>query len=91
MLKNILGAALGRRLTAGQSGARGLLIGALAPAIVRRAFGPLGLVIGGAYVAKRLWDRHQANERAGEAIEPSSVAAGDLGPAPDSMKPTARP
>ena len=64
MLGKIIGAAVGRRV-AGRynSGGRGLIIGALAPVVARRAFGPLGLVIGGGYLAKKLYDRSKRRGR----------------------------
>jgi hypothetical protein len=57
MIGKILGAAVGRRIAGRQSGGRGLLLGALAPVIARRAFGPVGLAVGGAWLAKKAWDR----------------------------------
>jgi hypothetical protein len=33
-----------------------MIVGALAPALARRAFGPLGLVLAGGYVAKKIYD-----------------------------------
>ena len=60
MIGKIAGAALGRKLAGRYNGGTGLLVGALAPAIARRAFGPLGLAVGGAWVAKKLWDRRRA-------------------------------
>ena len=57
MIGKIAGAALGRRLAGRNEGGTGFLLGALAPAIIRRPFGPLGLAVGGAWVAKKLWDR----------------------------------
>jgi hypothetical protein len=60
MIGKIVGAAVGRRLAGRYRGGTGLLVGALAPAIARRAFGPLGLAVGGAWVAKKLWDRRRA-------------------------------
>ncbi|HET9639067.1 MAG TPA: hypothetical protein VFP12_07660 [Allosphingosinicella sp.] len=57
MISKIAGAVLGRKLAGRYNGGTGLLVGALAPAIARRAFGPLGLAVGGAWVAKKLWDR----------------------------------
>ena len=60
MIGKIAGAALGRRLAGRHNGGTGLLVGALAPAIAKRAFGPLGLAVGGAWVAKKLWDRRRA-------------------------------
>ena len=57
MIGKIAGAMLGRRLARRDNGGTGLLVGALAPMIARRAFGPVGLAVGGAWVAKKLWDR----------------------------------
>ena len=48
MIGKIAGAAIGRKLAGRYRGGTGLLLGALAPAIARRAFGPLGLAVGGA-------------------------------------------
>jgi hypothetical protein len=61
MIGKIIGAAVGRRL-AGRygSGARGMMVGALVPFIARRAFGPLGLAIGGGYLAKKYYDGRKA-------------------------------
>lgn len=57
MIGKIIGAAVGRRV-AGRygSGGRGMLLGALAPMIARRAFGPLGLAIAGGWAAKKYYD-----------------------------------
>jgi hypothetical protein len=57
MIGKIAGAVLGRKLAGRYNGGTGLLVGALAPVIARRAFGPLGLAVGGAYLAKKVWDR----------------------------------
>ncbi len=64
MIGKIVGAMIGKRI-AGRynSGARGVIIGALAPAIARRAFGPLGLAIGGGYLAKKMYDSRKARRR----------------------------
>ena len=59
MIRNIIGAAVGRRLAGRFGGTRGLLIGAAAPWIARRAFGPVGLAVGGGYLAKKLYDRRR--------------------------------
>jgi DUF1365 family protein len=67
MIGKIAGAALGRRLAGRNEGGSGLLLGALAPAIIRRPFGPLGLAVGGAWVAKKLWDRRRAARTANPA------------------------
>ncbi|HYD36547.1 MAG TPA: hypothetical protein VEA60_02970 [Allosphingosinicella sp.] len=67
MIGKIAGAALGRKLAGRHDGTRGMLLGALAPVIAKRAFGPLGLAVGGAWVAKKVWDRRRAARAAGAA------------------------
>jgi hypothetical protein len=57
MIGKLVGAVIGRRVAGRYNGGTGLLVGALAPALARRAFGPVGLAVGGAWVAKKLWDR----------------------------------
>ena len=66
MIGKIIGAAIGKRV-AGRysSGGRGMIIGALAPVVARRAFGPLGLAIGGGYLAKKLYDRSKRRSASG--------------------------
>lgn len=59
MIGKIFTAALGRRIAGRNEGTKGLIIGALAPAIARRAFGPLGLALAGGYVAKKIYDRRR--------------------------------
>ena len=45
------------------TGGRGMIIGALAPTLARRAFGPLGLALAGGYVAKKVYDSRKARTR----------------------------
>ncbi len=61
MLGKVIGALVGREIDRrdGSSGAKGAVIGALAAGGLRR-LGPLGLAIGGAYVAKKAYDRRKA-------------------------------
>ena len=59
MIRSFIGAAIGRRIAGRSSGTRGMLLGAAAPWIARRAFGPLGLAVGGAYLAKKVYDRRR--------------------------------
>jgi len=59
MIGRIFTAALGRRLAGSNNGTRGALLGAFAPVIARRAFGPLGLALAGGYVAKKIYDRRK--------------------------------
>ncbi|TPG19971.1 hypothetical protein EAH87_09125 [Sphingomonas koreensis] len=61
MIGKIIGALVGREIDRrdGDSGAKGAAIGAVAAGVMRR-LGPLGLVLGGGYVAKRAYDRRRA-------------------------------
>ena len=63
MLGKIIGAAIGRRVAGRNSGAKGVILGAIAPVIARRAMGPLGLVIGGGYLAKKVYDGRKRRSR----------------------------
>jgi hypothetical protein len=65
MIRTIIGALLGRELDRrdGRGGVGGAMVGALATRAVTR-MGPLGMALGGAYVAKKAYDRHRAT-RAG--------------------------
>jgi hypothetical protein len=60
MIGKILGAAIGRKVAGRYNGTTGMLLGALAPVVARRAFGPLGLAIGGGYLAKKYYDSRRA-------------------------------
>lgn len=61
MIGKLLGALIGREIDRrdGDSGIKGAAIGALAAGAVRR-LGPIGLLLGGAYVAKKVVDRRRA-------------------------------
>lgn len=61
MIGKILGAAIGNRIDRrdGKGGVKGALAGAIAAAAIRRA-GPVGLAaMGGAYLAKKLYDKRK--------------------------------
>jgi hypothetical protein len=60
MFGKIIGAAVGRRLAGPDSKGTGTLLGYLAPAIARRGLGPLGLLLAGGYVAKKVMNRRRA-------------------------------
>lgn len=64
MIRTIIGALVGREIDRrdGQGGIGGALVGAAAARAVTR-MGPLGLVLGGAYVAKKAYDRRKAAKR----------------------------
>lgn len=61
MLGSIIGAVIGNRFDRadGRGGLKGALGGALATGAMRR-LGPLGLVLGGAYAAKKIVDGQRA-------------------------------
>ncbi|PZU09583.1 hypothetical protein [Sphingomonas sp.] len=63
MIGKLIGALVGREIDRrdGDSGIKGAVIGAAAPGVLRR-LGPLGIVLGGAYVAKKVYDRRRARK-----------------------------
>ena len=60
MIGRIVGALVGRELDRrdGRGGAKGAIVGAVAIGAMRR-MGPLGMLLGGAYVAKKAYDRRR--------------------------------
>ena len=60
MIGRIIGALVGRELDRrdGRGGVKGVVLGSLAMGGMRR-MGPLGMVLGGAYVAKKAMDRRR--------------------------------
>lgn len=58
MLRTVITALIGREIDRrdGKGGMKGALIGVAASRLLTR-MGPLGLVLGGAYVAKKAYDR----------------------------------
>jgi hypothetical protein len=60
MIGKIVGALIGEKVASRYgTGAKGALIGALAPVVARRLFGPLGLALAGGYAAKKLYDHRK--------------------------------
>ena len=59
MFAKILGALAGEKLAGRNSKMSGALIGAAIPMIARRGLGPLGLVLGAGWAAKKLYDRNR--------------------------------
>ncbi|VXC96104.1 hypothetical protein [Sphingomonas sp. 8AM] len=76
MIRSILGGLIGRELDrrGRDGGAGGAIIGAVAARAVTR-MGPLGWALGGAYVAKKAYDRHKASKVA-TAGQPSRYPPG---------------
>jgi hypothetical protein len=65
MIGRIASAIIGKKIADRYgTGGRGMIIGALAPMIARRAFGPLGLALAGGYVAKKVYDGRKRRTRA---------------------------
>lgn len=64
MIRSIIGALVGREIDRrdGSGGLKGAAFGALAARGLAR-MGPLGLLIGGGYVAKKALDRRRAARR----------------------------
>lgn len=62
MIGRVIGALVGREIDRrdGSSGAKGAVIGMVAAGALRR-LGPLGLILGGGYVAKKAYDRRKAD------------------------------
>lgn len=60
MIGRIIGALVGREVDRrdGRGGLKGAAIGALSVGAMRR-MGPLGLLLGGGYVAKKAYDRRR--------------------------------
>ena len=60
MIGRIIGALVGRELDRrdGSGGLKGAALGAVAMGAMRR-MGPLGMLVGGAYVAKKAYDRRR--------------------------------
>ena len=64
MIGKIVGGLVGKRVAERYgNGLKGAVIGAAIPVVARRAFGPLGLILAGGYVAKRIYDSRR-NSRA---------------------------
>ena len=64
MIRRAIGALVGAEIdrTHGGSAIKGAVIGAVAAGVLRR-MGPLGFVLGGAYVAKKALDRRRDTRR----------------------------
>jgi uncharacterized membrane protein YebE (DUF533 family) len=64
MIGRIIGALVGREIDRrdGSGGMKGMAIGAVAAGALRR-MGPLGLVLGGGYVAKKAYDRRRTERQ----------------------------
>ena len=59
MLGKLAGAFIGEKIAGRNRGLRGALIGAGVAAVARRGLGPLALVAGAGWAAKKMWDKRQ--------------------------------
>jgi hypothetical protein len=65
MIGKIIGGIVGEKIAQKHgNGLKGAALGAIAPALARRVFSPLGLIVAGGYVAKKLWDRKRRAQSA---------------------------
>lgn len=64
MIGRLIGALVGGEISRkeGRSGVAGAMLGAAAVGGMRR-LGPFGLALGGAYVAKKIYDRNRQSRR----------------------------
>ncbi len=64
MIRSAIGALVGREIDRrdGQGGLKGAAVGLVAARLLSR-MGPLGLVLGGGYVAKKAYDRRRESKR----------------------------
>lgn len=64
MIGKVIGALVGREMDRrdGSGGFKGMAMGALIGGGLRR-MGPLGMILGGGYVAKKAYDRRKASRR----------------------------
>ena len=62
MIGKLIGAAVGRAIDRrdGRGGLKGAALGMIATSVLRRA-GPIGLAIGGAFIAKQAYDRRKGD------------------------------
>lgn len=63
LIRAEVGRRIGQRVTANRSGVGGALIGLAAPSIMRRMSMRTGLLVAGAYGAKKLWDKKREMDR----------------------------
>ena len=64
MIGKVIGALVGREMDRrdGSGGLKGAALGALVAGGLRR-MGPLGMILGGGYVAKKAYDRRRASRQ----------------------------
>ena len=72
MLGKLAGAFIGNKMAGRNNGLRGALVGAGVAAIARRGLGPLALVAGAGWAAKKIMEKRQRRPRYPSDAAPSS-------------------
>nr|WP_047168930.1 hypothetical protein [Sphingomonas sp. Y57] len=74
MIGKLIGAFIGHKIDRrdGEGGVKGAVLGAAAAGLVRRA-GPIGLLLGGAYVAKKAFDKRKGGRGAAGGAPPPAA------------------
>ncbi len=72
MFGRVLGAIAGEKLAGRNSRAKGALIGAAIPMIARRGLGPISLVLGAGWLAKKLYDRRHGRTPQAPSVSSSA-------------------
>lgn len=90
LIRAEVGRRVGERVAGKHGGLRGALLGVAAPMVLRRMSARTGLLLAGAYAAKKLWDRKREHDRIRMRLDhvTRSAPAKALRPAPP-LQPTA--
>ena len=90
LIRAEVGRRVGQRMTTNHSGVGGALIGLAAPTLLRRLSMRTGLLLAGAYGAKKLWDKKREMDRTRlplGRVSPPEIDAQPLQPAPTRPEP----
>lgn len=71
MIGKLIGASIGQRLAGRNERAKGALIGAATPWLLKRALTPLGIAALGVWGAKKIYDWRRERRARGDAMMPA--------------------
>ena len=95
LIRAEVGRRIGQRVTSNHSGVGGALIGLAAPALLRRMSMRTGLLVAGAYAAKKLYDKKRDMDHTrmplGRVSRSAPAAAPRSAPQVQSTAPTSSP
>ncbi len=91
LIRAEIGRRIGQRVTANRSGVGGALIGLAAPSILRRMSMRTGLLVAGAYGAKKLWDKKREMDRTRMPLGRVTGGAPTAAPPMATPEPMAKP